>query len=185
MKKLMLLFAVAMAAVSMQAQEVQVVNPSEITSIERGENKDFYYLHAGQQTTRMEKEAYLRFIENNSPEAWASYQKGTKLWKAGWGLFGAGLGVGIVGIVMCGAGVADIAMNDGVVNQGNIGLTNAGVGVAVVGDLMIMGSIPCLVVGSIKRNNTHEVYNKTRHLTSPLTFQLQTSQNGVGIAMTF
>lgn len=175
MKKVILWFAVTMVAVSLQAQEVQVVNPSEITSIDRGENKDFYYLHAGEQTTRMEKEAYLRFIQDNSPEAWASYQKGTKLWKAGWGLFGAGLGVGIAGIVMSGVGVG----------QGNPGLAGSGAGIVTVGDLMIMGSIPCLVIGGIKRNNTHEVYNKTRHLTSPLTFQLQTSQNGVGIAMQF
>ena len=33
-------------------------------------------------------------------QAWQNYQKADALWKTGWGLFGAGLGLGIAGGVM-------------------------------------------------------------------------------------
>ena len=179
MKKFIFLCVAMVAAINMQAHEEQTLSANKVISIERSEDKDFYYLQTGQQTTRMEKEAYLRFIENNCHEAWASYQKGTKLWKAGWGLLGTGLGILTCGCVLYGIGI------DKLYYDNETAMLYDGAVFILMGEGMLIGSVPCLVVGSIKRNNTHEVYNKTRHLTSPLTFQLQTSQNGIGIAMNF
>ena len=64
----------------------------------------------------------------------------------------------------------------------------AGIGAALiaVGDAAVLGSIPCLIVGGLKRNNTHEVYNQyCRRNVTTLTFQVQASRNGLGIAMNF
>jgi hypothetical protein len=47
---------------------------------------DFYYLYDRDKTTKMDKKAYLEFIQNNCPEAYRNYQKGNKLWKAGLGM---------------------------------------------------------------------------------------------------
>ncbi len=179
MKKLFLLIAIATTAVFSQAQEPPVVvyTVSDNAFIERGSN-DFYYLHKGETITRMEKEAYLRFLQNNCPEAWTSYQKGTKLWKTGWGLFGGGCGISLAGCIMACVGITTM-------DAPTYGLYISGCAIATAGDLMIAGSIPCLVVGSIKRNNTHHIYNQYCRTTTPLTFQVQTSGNGIGIAMNF
>lgn len=53
-------------------------------------------------------------------------------------------------------------------------------------------SIPCWIVGAVKTNNAIsngvEVYNaqcNKRYVQAPIQFQIQTSQNGIGIAMNF
>lgn len=191
MKRLFLLAAVAMSALLVRAQEPGVVvytySGSETAFVERGADRNFYYLYEGQRMTRMDKDAYLKFLQNNCPEAWASYQKGTKLWKTGWGLFGGGLGCAFVGGIMC--GVVAVRSVDYITPPGiNPEAVILGIGATLfaVGDAAVLGSIPCLIVGGLKRNNTHEVYNQycSRNVTA-LTFQVQASRNGLGIAMNF
>ena len=54
---------------------------------------DLYYLCDRDKRTKMDKEAYLEFIQDNCPEAYKSYKTGNRLWKAGFGLLGSGLGM--------------------------------------------------------------------------------------------
>lgn len=200
MKRLFLLAAVAMSALLVRAQEPGVVvytySGSETAFVERGADRNFYYLYEGQKMTRMDKDAYLKFLQNNCPEAWASYQKGTKLWKTGWGLFGGGLGVMIAGSVVYGLGanlghvyyspaVPGVSYPNYHYNEQAV-MVGIGAALIAVGDAAVLGSIPCLIVGGLKRNNTHEVYNQycSRNATA-LTFQVQASRNGLGIAMNF
>ena len=67
------------------------------------------------------------------------------------------------------------------------GLGYAGIVLASLGGgAFIPASIPCLVVGKVKMNNTHEIYNEScARQGNELTFGIQASQNGIGIAMNF
>lgn len=144
-------------------------------------DNDTYFLHCGDHITEMDKSAYLRFIQKDCPEAWYSYQKGNRLWKAGWGLFGAGLGTTLlIGLpIYC---VGAVGMMDS--PYGGY-YYSAGYAIMATGSLMIDASIPLLIVGSIKRNNSHEVYNEKCPSRTPLTLNLQSSASGIGLALKF
>ena len=149
---------------------------------------DFYYLYDRDKTTKMDKKAYLEFIQNNCPEAYRNYQKGNKLWKAGLGMLGSGLGMTLlVGTPLYVVGVSKMVNYDYGHRQYNVGVncTVAGSVFLSVGALTTAGSIPLLVVGGIKRNNSHEVYND--HCKNPqyLSFSVNAKANGVGLALNF
>lgn len=150
---------------------------------------DYYYLNTGTGTTRMDKQAYLRFIQNNCPEAWQRYLQGNKLWKAGWGLLGAGIGVEmLIGVPLYCAGLVN-SVNDAVYYNSyssyNYALVASGAAFITIGSLMEAGSIPLLIVGGIRRNNTHEVYNASCAKPNTVSLNLQSSANGIGLALKF
>ncbi len=178
---------------AIQQQPVQVVakqadeQMGAIGMIEKYD--DYYYLRNGDSSTRMDKTAYLRFIQNNCPEAWQRYQQGNKLWKAGWGLLGAGIGVEmLIGVPLYCAGVVK-SVNNAVYydtyNSNDYTLMASGLAFIAIGSLMEAGSIPLLVVGGIKRNNTHEVYNVSCAKPNRVSLNLQSSSNGIGLALKF
>lgn len=150
---------------------------------------DYYYLNTGTGTTRMDKQAYLRFIQNNCPEAWQRYLQGNKLWKAGWGLLGAGIGIEmLIGVPLYCAGWVN-SVNDAVYYNSysnyNAALVVSGAAFITIGSLMEAGSIPLLIVGGIRRNNTHEVYNASCAKPNTVSLNLQSSANGIGLALKF
>ena len=158
----------------------------EDTLVGTFEKVDNYYILKGEDSlTKMDKEAYLRFIHTNCPEAWNSYQKGTRLWKAGWGLLGAGIGVEfLIGVPMYCVGLFGI-VNDDDTDRNRL-LAYGGAAIIGLGSAMELGSIPLLVVGGIKRNNTYEVYNEpSRQQQNTLYLSMQTSANGIGLALKF
>ena len=138
---------------------------------------DTYYILGDK---KMSEKEYLNFIQKNCPEAWGSYQKGESLAKSGAILLGCGLGSVLGGALWMGVGF-------GINNPKIRGLGYAGVALTSLGGgLLIPASIPCLVVGKVKMNNTHEVYNECcARQNKELTFGIQASQNGIGIAMNF
>ena len=150
---------------------------------------DFYMLKQGNTTTRMDKQAYLRFIQNNCPEAWQRYLQGNKLWKAGWGLLGAGIGVEmLIGVPLFCVGYADLytdAYYGGYYSNSAYAKMAAGTAFITIGSLMEAGSIPLLIVGGIRRNNTHEVYNAGCAKPNTVSLNLQSSANGIGLALKF
>ena len=109
-------------------------------------------------------------------QAWIKYQKADKLRKAGWGLFGAGGGALIAGTVT--AGLGGYAVRPEVVFTG--------LSIAALGGGALTASIPCICVGHVRRKNALEEYNThCGQAQEPLTFSVQASENGVGLAMTF
>ena len=137
---------------------------------------DLYYLCDRDKRTKMDKEAYLEFIQDNCPEAYKSYKTGNRLWKAGFGLLGSGLGMTLlVGTPLYVFGILEDYEEYRI--AGSVFLT--------MGSLATSGSIPLLVVGGIKRNNSHEVYNE--HCKNPqyLSFSINAKANGVGLALNF
>lgn len=128
---------------------------------------------------------YLAFVQENCQPAYEAFMKGAKLRKTGWQLLASGLPILTAGIVLCGVGVGvgreqnNPQLRDGLCIPGAI-FVSVGTGLSI-------GSIPCLIVGSVKKNNSYEVYNEqcAPKPTATLDFRLQTSQNGIGLAMRF
>ncbi len=154
---------------------------------------DVYYLCDRDKTTKMDQKAYIQFIQDNCPEAYRSYQKGNKLWKAGLGMLGGGLGMTLLlGTPLYVVGISKMVNYDYDHTQYDHTQYNVGVGCGVAGSVFLTvgllataGSIPLLVVGGIKRNNSYEVYND--HCKNPqyLSFSINAKANGVGLALNF
>ena len=118
----------------------------------------------------MSESEYLNFVQNNCFEAFQSYQQGQQLWKTGWTLFGVGMGSVVLGAAFCWAPYSVIYSSI---------LIGAGGG-------MVIGSVPCIAIGSVRKKNSYEIFNEqcARRATA-LEFGIQASQNGIGLAMKF
>lgn len=124
-----------------------------------------------------------------SPETCADiqvrYEKADKLWKVGWGLFGAGLGVGVIGGIMY--PLAALGNNTSPTgNPAAHATAITGLTFLCVGSGMIIASIPCLAVGQVRRKAARKAYNENCVPAQPVVrFYLQSSSNGLGLAMQF
>lgn len=169
----------------------QPILPGMITK-----TKDVYYLKEDTQVTRMSEQAYLKFIEDNCPEAWQSYLKGEHQYKIGWRFFGSGLVLATVGIPICCVGqkMMNKTQTDDHDYWYGYGMRAAGIIMVAGGVACEIVSIPLLAVGSHKQKKSFEVYNKCyidQHTpvqnegTSQVTLNLNASSNGVGLALKF
>ena len=143
---------------------------------------DDYYMVGNK---RMTEDEYVDFIRVNCKEAWDYYQSGRKLWSSGWKLFGCGAGFTVVGGVLLGVGVSTF-LNDQVDYVGYLGMYIPGAIVLTAGSACLAASVPCLIIGGIRKNHSHNEYNETcGRKQYAVTFGVQASQNGLGLAMNF
>lgn len=127
--------------------------------------KTYFYNGKG-----MSEAEYMAFVQNNCYEAWQSHQSGKKLVKNGWAFFGVGLGCIVLSIPLAFAPYS--LYYDPI-------LWGAGAG-------FLISSAVCLPIGYSRVNNSHEIYNaQCARKTASLEFGIQTSQNGIGLAMKF
>ena len=116
--------------------------------------------------------------------AW-KHGKADVLWKTGWGLFGGGMGICIGGCALWAfTGQSDLAPSER--NLGKSAAHKAGVCTMIIGSSSVLASIPCLAVGQVRRKAARRIYQE--HCSQdqpPLTFNLQPSAYGLGIAMCF
>lgn len=116
-------------------------------------------------------------------EAWTRYQKADKLWKVGWGLFGSGICIGTAGALCTYLGAWN--NHDGESSDPNA-LSIAGITMFSVGAAMTTASIPCLIIGQVRRKQALNEYSKNQcSADAPLSFVIRSSQNGIGLAMLF
>ena len=131
---------------------------------------DEYYIMGNE---RMNEDQYLRFVQQTCPAAYASYQKGKKLWGMGWGFFAASLACLAGGSTMYSIGR----------NEGTPGLAIPGAALIGAGSGFFCASIPCMVVGKIRKDNSHEIYNSACvRKSSPYSLNIGYGGNGVGLA---
>lgn len=131
---------------------------------------------------RMSEDQYVDFIRQNCKEAYDYYDSGVSLWNAGWKLFGMGIGLTLGGVVWYCVGMYCFSPYDAAWKA----LVYGGCVLMGVGGLAATGSVPCLIVGGIRKNNSHEIYNEScARQTSEVTFGLQSSRNGLGLAINF
>ncbi|MBE6324970.1 MAG: hypothetical protein E7074_08375 [Bacteroidales bacterium] len=123
---------------------------------------------------------YKDFLKNNSPEAWQSYKKGTALWATGWSLAGVGVACIFAGELLL---IGDAAA--GLFESGHGPGVLAGLGLMIGGGALNIASIPCLIVGGKKKFSAHEIYNRNCTKQPQVQLSLQTSQNGLGLALKF
>jgi hypothetical protein len=122
---------------------------------------------------RMNEDQYFEYIKQNCQQAWNSYQTGCKLWNNGWTFFGLGTGFLLSGSIFYGM-------------QAGTAFSITGAVFMTVGSAFEVASVPCLIVGGIKKYNSHNVYNEEcARQTTKVEFGIQTSQNGLGLAMKF
>lgn len=122
---------------------------------------------------------YKDFLKNNSPEAWQSYKKGTTLWATGWSFLGVGIASCYAGTILF-IGDAAASMFESGHGPGML----AGLGLILGGGALNIASIPCLIVGGKKKFSAHEIYNNNCPKSQPqLELSVQTSQNGIGLAL--
>lgn len=140
---------------------------------------DFYYM--GEQ--RMTEDQYVAFIQKNCTQAYDAFKSGEKLQKTGWKLFASGLPILSVGAILYGVGlgVGQAERDEDII----LGCGIPGAILLGVGSGLTVASIPCIVVGSVKKNNSHEVYNASCARPTALEFNINAKGTGIGFAMKF
>ena len=174
----------------------ELIDNQEITPrIERMGSS--YALYEGDRITIMNKAEFPSFAQQHCPAAYEHFQKGLTLKKVGFGLLGSGIGLAyFVGIPLLRVGLRNEETILHSVNGGEMRFYNHQASVfsdcggvfLFVGHVVAAASIPCLIVGKVKRNNAHNLCNeewRNKRVRTPLTFSLTTGANGMGIAMNF
>lgn len=130
--------------------------------------------------TQMDKKAYAKFLYDNSPELYQRYLKGDRAIKAGWSLFS-------IGCTMIIAGGALMVVADYFTSgewewvsyyEGGVALMSSGGGITGL-------SIPIVGIGYGVRDNVYKRFNTQQNRTPALSLDLQSSQNGIGLALKF
>lgn len=161
-------------------KETSSIEPTDGVYIERISAHE--YSIGGKWVNRI---AYYKFIKQNRIQCIPAYQeflKGGTLTTAGWSLLGVGTGLVAPGVALfVGCAVAHSRPLDH-------GEAVAGVCLMVVGSACWLTSIPLLSVGYHKKDNVYKLYNEycgSKKTASAVTLNLQTSSNGLGLALHF
>ena len=137
-----------------------------ITKIERNEYKYGNKILEGKE--------YELFLKNNCPDAWKKYRSGQKAVTAGWSLFGSGVALTAVGLTI------------GFVDRGETSLTYGGYAGILIGVPSAVAGIISFSVGYKYKANAYKIYNvNCASRQASMSLNLQSSQNGIGLALVF
>lgn len=128
----------------------------------------------------MDKKAFQNTLYSTCPTAYNHFNKGYKLSNVGWGLFGGGLGVATVGVLLSGIGAI----------QSTNGQTNYGAALGsffiIAGSDVATAGIVCLSIGYGKMHNSVDLYNIKVEARQPKpTLSFNYTGNGAGLALTW
>ena len=132
---------------------------------------------------RLTEEQYVQFVQKNCTQAYEAFTKGKKLRKTGFQLLSSGLPIFAVGTILYGVGIGV-----GKENRDDSIILGCGIPGAVlmgVGSGLTVASIPCIVVGTVRKNNSYEIYNANCARPFALQFDIKSTGNGIGLAMKF
>ena len=149
----------------------------------------------------LDKNAYAQFLKNNCPEAYKEFNKGKKLKQAGWVCFGIGLAT------MAGSGLYRILlenrykqcenspywndMSDDMRRGLNAKYDNySDISYIIMGGVgggLILTSFPLFGAGVAKQKKSVSLYNDncSSFVGNIVSFNLISSQNGIGMALQF
>ena len=165
---------------NMKGEEKLVIN-SKSTQKMLGVKK---YSYGGNQ---MDEKQFVQFLYRNNTKIYADYVKSKRLISAGWWTMGAGvvsmIGIGVVCLMEGGIDSYDY----------NPSAEAAGISFLTIGGAAIASSIPILGVGYKKKknvayslNNDLYVANNPSTTSKPaVNLSVQSSQNGIGLALNF
>ena len=124
--------------------------------------------------TQMDEIAFRRFLQNNNREVYLKYMKSNQMIYAGWGTLGGGTLLWVTGTIICCE-----AYDWGIV----YGL---GIPMCTIGGSATIASVPLLCVGYTRQKKAIRMFNEQNSVQEPtLSLNLQASQNGVGLALSF
>lgn len=124
-------------------------------------------------SVQMNEQELKEFLYKNNTQAYVDYIKGSKMITTGWWLLGSGLGA-IVGGCCIGAPI------------GGGGGAAMIISFSVIGAAAVATSVPIAIIGKKKQNKSFDFNNYSLEPNQPkLSLNLQTSQNGIGLALNF
>lgn len=136
--------------------------------------------------TQMDKKAYEAFLRNNAPEVFKRYLRGKACISAGWTMFAIGAAATVAG------GVLMIKAESLMYGYWSPEKDNEfskywvpGLGLVCGGAGLTFISIPVLSAGHGIVNNTPRRFNKQNMVRADLSLNIQASQNGIGLALSF
>ena len=117
--------------------------------------------------TEMDKKSLLLFLKKNDALVYKQFSNSQALIKSGWWTFGCGMGlIGIsFGVLVFNEDIASIGMT--------------------IGMIPLAASIPLLSVGYVRQKKAIQLFNGQNVAESELSLNLQTSHNGIGLALNF
>jgi len=120
---------------------------------------------------QMDEQAFQQFLYKNNSRAYVDYVKSRKLIPAGWCLFGGGIVLAIPFGVGLGLAIDPYAL---------------GIPFWTIGGAAVLSSIPILCVGYSKKNSALSAVNNSLDKSEfALSLNVQASQNGIGLALSF
>ena len=122
---------------------------------------------------QMDEQAFQKFLYKNNSRAYVDYMKSKKLIPAGWWLLGGGIVLAIpLGV---GVGMLDYEI-----------LLGFGAPCWAIGGAAVLSSVPILCVGYSKKNRAFSAINNSLDNSEfALSLNVQASQNGIGLALSF
>ena len=164
MKKIYFLIVFVVAAVAIHAQNTNATLLQPAGS----------YLYYGDQV--MNKKQCMEVLSTRNQPAYETFKSGYKCTQAAWGLFGAGVGVDVVGTVLMTFGLE--GKNDA--------MFFSGAGCVIAGGLAVIASIPTIFIGYARLNRGIDMFNMSQAAaTSQAYWTIQGSQDGLGLALHF
>ena len=164
MKRIYFLIVFVVAAVAIHAQNTNATLLQPAGS----------YLYYGDQV--MNKKECMEFLSTRHQPAYETFKSGYKCTQAAWGLFGAGVGVDVVGTVLMTFGLE--GKNDA--------MFFSGASCVIAGGLAVIASIPTIFIGYARLNKGIDMFNMSQAAaTSQAYWTVQGSQDGLGLALHF
>lgn len=134
--------------------------------------------------TQMDEEAFCKFLKNNNREAYLKYMKREQMIYAGWGLLAGGAIIAPVGAALMGWLYADddkLWYEKGGDTTFSLSIVCMGIGGGA-----LLTSVPLLCVGYHRNKSVINDFNEQNSVQElELSLNLQASQNGVGLALSF
>lgn len=141
--------------------------------------------------TEMNKKAYAEFLKSNCLPAYTKYHQGQQMIAAGWSLFGLGLATTTVGAVLLpGAALASFLwlLSPDKERRGDVFNTFVVLEASLcIGIGMTISSVVLLPIGYKYSKQSVDIFNnQCSPQRQPIaTLNLQTSSDGIGLAITF
>lgn len=159
-------------------QSVSQLTPDSASLVTRDANK---YIANGE---IMNKKAFMGFLKSRDAIAYKQFRTGYNLSLAGWVLLACGIPIMATGYVMTKEYMLEEALTLGYI--GNKGKIYAAFFTTILSCAATVSGIVCLGVGYARMHNTVNTYNASITNRKPVvTFNLQSSRDGLGIAMRF
>ena len=159
----MMLVAMATTAIKAQNNNATLLQPAGS------------YIYYGDQAFNLKQCVDFLATSNQQP-AYETFRSGYKCYQAGWGLFGAGLGMDLIGSLIIAFGP----------EEGNSAMLYSGITCLGVGAAAILASIPTIFIGYARLNDGIDKFNMAQTGATPQAYwTIQGNQNGIGLALHF